>query len=279
MRDGRILWTRSEYLDKGADFGHTLWAIRPDGTHPELIFGNNTRHCYVNAREVPGTEELCATLISHGGDLNGPIGLIAPQQGRFNPEAVTNITPDSRPHYNMNWARQQCFRDPVPIARDYFLVSHAPRKHFGLYVIDRWGNRGCCASIRPSAACARRRCSPRRCRSSPPPSPATDEGEFSSRMSMRDSVRRCRRHRHCASARSARRFGQLRRRISKDHPPFSFYASPTDLVRGPNGWPTYVVKAALGLAPGGRRLGALSCAVGQVLYFQLLDENLNGCSA
>ncbi|MFA6546810.1 MAG: discoidin domain-containing protein, partial [Limisphaerales bacterium] len=24
MRDGRILWTRSEYLDKGADFGHTL---------------------------------------------------------------------------------------------------------------------------------------------------------------------------------------------------------------------------------------------------------------
>ncbi len=42
MRDGRILWTRSEYLDKGADFGHTLWAIRPDGTHPELVFGNNT---------------------------------------------------------------------------------------------------------------------------------------------------------------------------------------------------------------------------------------------
>ena len=42
MRDGRILWTRSEYIDKGADFGHTLWAIRPDGTHPELVFGNDT---------------------------------------------------------------------------------------------------------------------------------------------------------------------------------------------------------------------------------------------
>ena len=57
MRDGRILWTRSEYLDKGADFGHTLWAIRPDGTHPELIFGNNTPNCYMNGREVPGTSE------------------------------------------------------------------------------------------------------------------------------------------------------------------------------------------------------------------------------
>ncbi|MDY0165221.1 MAG: discoidin domain-containing protein, partial [Thermoguttaceae bacterium] len=42
MQNGRILWTRSEYLDKGADFGHTLWSIRPDGTHPELVFGNNT---------------------------------------------------------------------------------------------------------------------------------------------------------------------------------------------------------------------------------------------
>ncbi len=76
MNDGRIIWTRSEYLDKGADFGHTLWAIHPDGTHPELIFGNNTLNCYMSAREVPGTTELCCTLISHGGDLNGPIALI-----------------------------------------------------------------------------------------------------------------------------------------------------------------------------------------------------------
>ena len=76
MRDGRILWTRSEYIDKGADFGHTLWAIRPDGTHPELIFGNNTPNCYIHAREVPGSDEIVCTLFSHGGDHNGPIGLI-----------------------------------------------------------------------------------------------------------------------------------------------------------------------------------------------------------
>jgi len=41
----------------------------------------------------------------------------------------------------MSWARQQCFRDPVPISRDYFLCSHAPFDKFGLYVIDRYGNR------------------------------------------------------------------------------------------------------------------------------------------
>ena len=100
---------RSEYLDKGADFGHTLWAIRPDGTHPELIFGNNTLNCYANGREVPGSSEILCTLVSHGGDLNGPIALIDVTKGRFNPQAITNITPDVKPHYHMSWAKQQCF--------------------------------------------------------------------------------------------------------------------------------------------------------------------------
>jgi len=60
MNDGRILWMRSEYLDKGADFGHTLWSIRPDGTHPELVFGNNTLNCYANGRQVPGSAKSSA---------------------------------------------------------------------------------------------------------------------------------------------------------------------------------------------------------------------------
>ena len=141
MRDGRILWTRSEYLDKGADFGHTLWAIGPDGRHPSLVFGNNTTNCYMNAHEVPGTREICCTLISHGGDFNGPIGLIDISRGPLQADAITNITPDVRPRYHMDWARSVCFRDPLPISPDYMLVSHAPADRFGLYVIDRYGNR------------------------------------------------------------------------------------------------------------------------------------------
>jgi hypothetical protein len=41
----------------------------------------------------------------------------------------------------MSWLRFECFRDPIPVTRDYFLVSHAPADRFGLYVIDRYGNR------------------------------------------------------------------------------------------------------------------------------------------
>ena len=284
-RDGRILWTRSEYLDKGADFGHTLWAIRPDGTHPELIFGNNTLNCYMNAHEVPGTSELCVTLISHGGDLNGPIALIDPERGRFNPEAIKNLTPDTKPRYHMDWARQQCFRDPVPIARDYFLVSHAPRKQFGLYVIDRWGNRELLhldptiSSMSPSPLQAAP--APPVLASIQPQRQAADEGEFIvadvyaglGANVPRGSVKYLRVCQEVRADLEQLPNGEYR----NDHPPFEdFYASPTHLVRGPNGWPTYVAKAALGTVPveadGSVRFSAPS---GKVLYFQALDKNLN----
>ena len=116
-------------------------AIHPDGTRPELIYGNNTNNCYMNAHEVPDTKEVCCTLVSHGGDHNGPIGLVDLTKAPSDPSAITNITPDVTPQYDMNWIRVECFRDPIPVARDYFLVSHSPADRFGLYIIDRYGNR------------------------------------------------------------------------------------------------------------------------------------------
>ena len=68
--------------------------------------------------------EICCTLISHFGDLNGPIALVDTDKGRFNPEAITSITPEV-PWPGM-WPAEECFRDPFPIARDYFLCSPRP---------------------------------------------------------------------------------------------------------------------------------------------------------
>ncbi|MBP8129126.1 MAG: hypothetical protein KA184_06050 [Candidatus Hydrogenedentes bacterium] len=142
MSDGLILWTRSEYIDKGADFSHTLWTIRPDGTHPALLFGNNTPNCYSQAHEVPGTSEIVCTLMSHGAH-EGPIALIDRGRGPFDTDAITNITPDTHPCYQMDRSYFDTFRDPYPVSSDHFLVTHNPDNHhnWGLYVIDRYGNR------------------------------------------------------------------------------------------------------------------------------------------
>ena len=288
MRDGRILWTRSEYVDKGADFGHTLWAIHPDGTHPELIFGNDTPNCYINGREVPGTREICCTLFSHGGDHNGPLGLVDLARGPFNPAAITNITPDVTPRYNMNWPRQECFRDPVPVSRDYFLASHAPADRFGLYVVDRWGNRELLyLDPEMGAMCA----TPLRPATRPPVLPAqrspqqlahTEMGQFTvadvyQGLEPRVARGRVKYLRVCQEVRSD--LEQLPNgEFRKDHGPVfpDWYATPIHKVSGPNGWPSYVAKASLGLVPVEEDGSASFYApAGKVLYFQALDENYN----
>ncbi|MCY2955348.1 MAG: hypothetical protein NTU53_25760 [Planctomycetota bacterium] len=286
MNDGRILWTRSEYLDKGADFGHTLWAIRPDGTAPELIFGNNTRFCYVNGREIPGSNELCATLISHGGDLNGPIAIINAAKGRFDAALVTNITPDSPPQFHMVWATRECFRDPIPISRDYMVASHAPDDRFGLYIIDRFGNR---ELLYLDPAIGSMCPTPFRAVPRPPVIGTTDRiADIADATGLfyvadvyrglepavqRGSVKHIR---VCQEVQS-----ELKRlangEYQKDHEPFmDFYATPTHVVAGPHGWPTYVAKSDLGTAPvESDGSASFHAPAGKVLYFQVLDKDYN----
>ncbi len=243
MHDGRILWTRSEYLDKGANFGHTLWSIRPDGTHPELVFGNNTPLGYSQAHEVPGMNELVCTLMSHG-DHSGPIALLDRGKSPFDVEAITNITPDTRPSYEMNRSHHNTFRDPYPVSPDHFLVSHNPdnRNNWALYVIDRYGNRELLyvdpkiSSKRPSLL---------RPRTRPPVLPSTADPELAAQGLGQFTVHDVYRGLGPEIARGRAKYlrvaeevpshleslpcGQLR----ADHPPFTdFYAAPIGQIQG-----------------------------------------------
>ncbi len=280
LRDGRILWTRSEYLDKGADYGHTLWAARPDGTHVELVYGNNSQFNLMNGREVPDSGEICATLISHFGDFNGPIALIDPDRGRFNPASATVITPDHRAVSN-----EGRFRDPFPVSRDCVLVSHLAAAQWALYVIDRHGNRevlyadaaiGCMGPV------------PLRPRPRPPviasaiedPAPGapgrvtvTDVYAGLGPAVKRGTVKYLRIVEEIRSPLERRGDG----RYVEAYPDFhKYYASPVDLVSGPHGWPTYVAKGVLGTAPVEEDGSAhFEVPAGRTIYFQALDGDFN----
>ncbi len=292
-RDGRIIWTRSEYIDKGADFSHTLWTVRPDGRMADLVFGNTIiqPNGYANGREVPGTSEICCTLISHFGDLNGPITLIDTSKGKFNSKAITSITPEV-PWPGM-WPDEECFRDPWPIARDYVLCSHAPRRQFGLYVIDRYGNRevlhqdltiGCMTPTPYQAV-------------SPPPalSPMAPAHQIQqvqniddqpmSQFTLADVYQGIEPTVPRGTIKYIRVVEEVRANLErlgngeyrKDHEPFlNHYAAPVDIVNGPYGWPSYVAKASWGLAPVEDDGSANFVApAGKTLYFQALDKDFN----
>ncbi|MDR2705952.1 MAG: discoidin domain-containing protein [Planctomycetaceae bacterium] len=283
-RDGRILWTRSEYLDKGADYGHTLWYIHPDGAAPELTFGNTIilPQGYANGREIPDTKEIACVMISHFGDLNGPVAILDIDKGRLNSEAITNITPEIPwPGF---WARTETFREPFPVSTNLFLVSHSPRDRFALYVIDRFGNREMLyidkvlGSMCPTPLQVRQK--PQVLTSTIEPTLASENlGVFTLEdvyMGIDHVVPR-------GSAKYLRVCQEMPHFLEKyedgtyrfTHQPYmEFYASPVDLIVGPYGWTSYVAKGDLGTVELEKDGSASFVAPsGSVLFFELLDEN------
>ncbi len=286
MDDGRILWTRSEYVDKGADYGHTLWTIRADGTMPELTFGNTIAlpQGFANGRQMPGTREVCATMISHFGDLNGPVALLDLAKGPHDPSAISSITPEIPwPGYSPN---SEAFREPLPVTKDLILIAHAPQDRFGLFLIDRYGNREllymddaidsvCPLLLRPR------------------PLPPVMRGAIVPALAQQDkgqfSVENVYRGLEGQVTQGAAKYLRICEEVptylrqmpdgtyQADHDPFmSWYASPVDLISGPFGWPSYIAKGVLGTVPVEADGSANFLAPAQrVLYFELLDANDN----
>lgn len=299
MDDGRLLWTRSEYVDKGADYGHTLWTIRADGTYPELTFGNTIAlpQGFANARMVPGTNEAVAIMISHFRDLNGPVALLDLSQGPHQASAIQSLTPEVPwPGRCPDW---ESFREPVPVSRDVILVAHAPQERFGLFLIDRYGNREL-LYIDPAidSVCPL----PFGKRSAPP----VTRGPISAALAKRDLgqffIQNVYRGLEGQVPRGAARHLRICQELpaplrqmpdgtyQADHEPFmKWYASPIDRLSEPflqwytssvdrisEPWPSYVAKGVVGtvpIAPDGSAnfLAPARC----VLYFQLLDAEYN----
>ena len=279
MRDGRIIWTRWEYVDKGADFTQTLWSIRPDGSYPELVFGNTIiqPNGYASGRQVPGSGEISCALVSHFGDINGPVALLDPGRGRMEPKAIESLTPEV-PWPGM-WPARECFRDPVPLSRDYFLCSHAPGERFGLFVIDRFGNREL-LYMDPVIDCMGPTLLQGGTR--PPVIPCVrDEGVGDGQFILLDIYQGLGARVARGSVKYLRVVEEVRHNVAltpnRDHADFmKWYASPVDVVGGPHGWPSYVAKAPLGIVPvqedGSARFRA---PAGKTLYFQALDGEFN----
>jgi hypothetical protein len=130
LPDGRILYTRWEYLDKSGIFVQSLWSILPDGTRAQQIFGNNLIHpvSMLQARLVPGTGKIACTLAAHNGNSYGPLAIVDPSRGVDNPQGILNLAPE------VNYGRG-CFA-PYPISDRWCLVSYGPDEPFGIWLFD-----------------------------------------------------------------------------------------------------------------------------------------------
>ncbi len=78
MDDGRIIYSRWEYVDRPAIPIQGLWSINPDGTGLSAVFGNRviTPGTFMEARPIPGTRNILCVLTCHNGPCRGAIGII-----------------------------------------------------------------------------------------------------------------------------------------------------------------------------------------------------------
>ena len=156
ISDGRLLYTRWEYLDKGAVVVKGLWAMNPDGTASTEIYGNDIAlpDTFNVGREIPGKKNQYIAI----GAPHMPLGVGTVIRLDMNKDIRTRapmqyITPnvDVRQEFGFNhkikgrWHRATAgplFMDPFPLSERLFLVSLNPNKPwndksaYGLYLLD-----------------------------------------------------------------------------------------------------------------------------------------------
>lgn len=128
LPDGRILYTRWEYVDKSPLAIQSLWAIRPDGTGLEVVYGNRvlSPSTFIETHAVPGSDRLLCTMTGHTKPIRGAVGLLDPQKGVNSQAAIRNLTPevDVRP---VDFPDGDLFRgpyeSPYPLSESRYLVS------------------------------------------------------------------------------------------------------------------------------------------------------------
>jgi hypothetical protein len=147
LEDGRVIYTRWEYVDKGLGNAETIWAMRPDGTGSDHVYKLNTvwPAGMSSARGIPGSRRIVAVAGNHYLPGKGPVVLVDNRRSRRSEEAMHCITPEiGYPSTYSYTTRFGAFMDPYPFSEKFFLVSHTPGskvEKYGLYVLDAWGNR------------------------------------------------------------------------------------------------------------------------------------------
>jgi len=167
LPDGRLMYTRWEYLDKGAVSVKCLWAMRPDGSGSHEIYAADIAlpPTFIYGRAIPDAANKYVVLGTPHCPQNGigtVIRLDMNSGDMRTREPMTYITPlvdiQAEPGFSFradlesNWQRDgsgsgPLYKDPYPLSEKHYLVAHKPRgfgewkdpKGYGLYLLTEGG--------------------------------------------------------------------------------------------------------------------------------------------
>jgi hypothetical protein len=152
--DGRVIYTRWDYNDRGQIFPQGLFQMNGDGTAQRELYGNGSYFptSILHARAIPKSAQYVAILTGHHTHQRGQLALIDPRRGRQENSGVQLIAPlRSTPADRVDTYGQAGpqFQHPYPLGERVFLVSMDPKgsanrsyEHpYGIYLVTIDGHR------------------------------------------------------------------------------------------------------------------------------------------
>jgi mono/diheme cytochrome c family protein len=156
-RNGLLLYTRWDYVDRGANHAHNAWITNPDGLDARAVVGNYpnrvnvTPRMLMNLRAIPGTNKFVGTASAHHQQAYGSLVIVDPDiEDDDGMGAYTVLTRDAGfPEATVGQDQDLKYATAWPLDENRFLVVHDPssneaglnNKRFAIYLIDRQGNK------------------------------------------------------------------------------------------------------------------------------------------
>ncbi len=162
LDDGRVIYTRWDYNDRGQVFPQPLFQMNADGSGQAGFYANSSWFptTIAHARGIPGSGQVLAILCGHHTPQTGKLAVIDPARGREENQGVQLVSPERETKAERidGYGQQgELFCYPFPLDASQWLVSYAPDgwsgserrggdASFGLYWMDRAGHRELLAS-------------------------------------------------------------------------------------------------------------------------------------
>ena len=143
MNDGRVIYTRWDYNDRGQIFPQGLFQMNPDGTAQTALYGNNSWFptTILHSRPIPNTNgKILCVFSGHHTRQRGKLGVLDPNQGREEADGATLAAPfrETEPvHVDGYGQSGEQFCYPMPVTETEFLVSYRPNANPQEWVHDR----------------------------------------------------------------------------------------------------------------------------------------------
>ena len=154
LDDGRLLYTRWDYVNRHFSYFQGMWVTRPDGAATALVYKMSSRNpCMTGEpRLIPGSHKIVSTAMAHHGYTAGSIIIIDPEKGQEGQGPITRLTPEISFPETERWPTGGAYCNPYPLSEDLFLVAYTSDRlagegrvqrtaAYGIYLLDSLGGR------------------------------------------------------------------------------------------------------------------------------------------